>query len=457
MINEETIAAISTPPGMGGIAIIRISGEKAFDICEKIFCRPSNKSLSEASNFSLSYGHIADENGDILDEVLLGKMCAPHTYTTEDVAEINCHGGYAAAKSILDLVLKCGARIAEPGEFTKRAFLGGRIDLSQAEAVSDMINTKTEVFSKIAARQISGRLKDAIDDIKAKILTVLSNLEVSIQYPEYDIDELTDFELKIELEKVKESVSELAASFRKGEIYKDGLKTAIVGKPNVGKSMLLNAILNEEKAIVTDIPGTTRDVIDETVCLNGVPVKLLDTAGIRESLDTVEAIGIKRSLKAMEESDLTLFVADAASPLTADDIDIYEKIKDRPHIVVLNKCDEPLCEATLKYFETDKFVLISAKTGKNLKQTEQMISEFAENEPGDILGGTVLVNARHKRLIDNALECIAQALLTFDAGMPVDLCEIDIRNAWRYLGEITGETADEDIVNEIFANFCLGK
>ena len=457
MINEETIAAISTPPGMGGIAIIRISGEKAFDICEKIFCRPSNKSLSEASNFSLSYGHIADENGDILDEVLLGKMCAPHTYTTEDVAEINCHGGYAAAKSILDLVLKCGARIAEPGEFTKRAFFGGRIDLSQAEAVSDMINTKTEVFSKIAARQISGRLKDAIDDIKAKILTVLSNLEVSIQYPEYDIDELTDFELKIELEKVKESVSELAASFRKGEIYKDGLKTAIVGKPNVGKSMLLNAILNEEKAIVTDIPGTTRDVIDETVCLNGVPVKLLDTAGIRESLDTVEAIGIKRSLKAMEESDLTLFVADAASPLTADDIDIYEKIKDRPHIVVLNKCDEPLCEATLKYFENDKFVLISAKTGKNLKQTEQMISEFAENEPGDILGGTVLVNARHKRLIDNALECIAQALLTFDAGMPVDLCEIDIRNAWRYLGEITGETADEDIVNEIFANFCLGK
>ncbi len=457
MINEETIAAISTPPGMGGIAIIRISGEKAFVICEKIFRRPADKSLSEAANFSLSYGHIVDENGDILDEVLLGKMCAPHTYTTEDVAEINCHGGYAAAKSILDVVLKCGARIAEPGEFTKRAFLGGRIDLSQAEAVSDMINTKTEVFSKIAARQISGRLKEAIDDIKAKILTLLSNLEVSIQYPEYDIDELTNFELKIELEKVKESVSELASSFRKGEIYKDGLKTAIVGKPNVGKSMLLNAILNEEKAIVTDIPGTTRDVIDETVCLNGVPVKLLDTAGIRESLDTVEAIGIKRSLKAMEESDLTLFVADAASPITAEDVCIYEKIKDRAHIVVLNKCDEPLCESTLKYFENDNCVLISAKTGENLKQAEQMISEFAENEPGDILGGTVLVNARHKRLIDNALDSLAQALSTFDAGMPVDLCEIDIRNAWRSLGEITGETADEDIVNEIFANFCLGK
>ena len=457
MINEETIAAISTPTGMGGIAIIRISGDKAFDICKKIFVRPSGKDFSDAPDFSLSYGHIVDKSGDILDEVLLGKMCSPHTYTTEDVAEINCHGGYAAAKSILDLVLKCGARIAEPGEFTKRAFLGGRIDLSQAEAVSDMISTKTEAFSKIAAKQISGRLREAVDDIKAEILTLLSNLEVSIQYPEYDIDELTDFELKTELEQIKKSIDRLSSSFKKGEILKDGLKTAIVGKPNVGKSMLLNAILNEDKAIVTDIPGTTRDVIDEMVCINGIPIKLLDTAGIRESLDAVESIGIMRSLKAMEESDLTLFVADAASPLTEEDTDIYKKIKNKAHIVVLNKCDEPVCEDTLKYFENDKFVLISAKTGENLKEAERMISEFAENEPGDMTGGLVLANARHKRLIDNASECISQALATFDEGMPVDLCEIDIRNAWRSLGEITGETADEDIVNEIFANFCLGK
>ncbi len=457
MIKEDTICAISTPSGYGGIAIIRISGCEAFDIVEKIFRRPGGKGFNEAGNFSINYGHIVDEQGVIFDEVLVSKMKSPHTYTTEDVAEINCHGGFAAAGGILSLVLRCGARLAEPGEFTKRAFLGGRIDLSQAEAVSDMIYGKTEAFSKIAAGQIAGKLREKIEDIKQKMLKALSNLEVTIQYPEYDIDELTNFELEEELEVIYSSVCDLSSTFKKGEIYKDGLKTAIVGRPNVGKSMLLNALVNKEKAIVTDIPGTTRDVIDEMVYLGGIPVKLLDTAGIRESSDAVEAIGIKRSISAMEEADITLFVADGSSPLTDDDLDIYEKIKAKPHVVVLNKCDKGRNSQVFDYFREDSPIEISAMTKQNLPLLEKAISDFAASEPGDALNSILLVNARHKRLIDEAKEAIFSAIENIEGGMPVDLCEIDLRSAWHSLGEITGECADEEIVNEIFANFCLGK
>lgn len=458
MYAQDTIAAISTPAGNGGISIIRVSGEDAFEAVGRIFRRPGGKTFSNAGNFSVSYGHIVNGAGEVLDEVLVTRMNAPHTYTTEDVAEINCHGGMAAATSILNLLLSLGTvRMAEPGEFTKRAFLGGRIDLSQAEAVSDMITSRSETFSKIAAGQIEGRLREKIDEIKQEILTMLSNLEVTIQYPEYDIDELTDFNLGKELEKIRSDIASLAETYRKGEMYKNGLRTAIVGKPNVGKSMLLNALLNEEKAIVTDIPGTTRDVVDEMIVLKGIPVKIMDTAGIRESSDTVEAIGIARSLSAMEKADLVLFVADVSSPLTEEDLSILEKAKAQEMIAVLNKSDRGICEETLRVFEDMPHVVLSAKTGDGTEELENRITDFASNAPGDIAGSILLVNARHKTLIDRSLTFIGNALDTLEAGLPADLTEIDIRDAWHTLGEITGETADEDIIDEIFANFCLGK
>lgn len=457
MYNEETIAAISTPAGMGGISIIRISGDEAFEVIERIFKRPNNKKFADANNFSINYGHIVNKNGEVLDEVLVSKMKAPHTYTTQDVCEINCHGGFAAARSVLDLIISEGIRLAEPGEFTKRAFLGGRIDLSQAEAVSDMITSKTESFSKIAAGQIEGRLKDEIDKIKSEILTVLSNLEVTIQYPEYDIDELQNFELKNELDIIRNHMMNLSATFKKGEIYKDGLKTAIVGKPNVGKSMLLNALVNEEKAIVTDIPGTTRDVVDELIYMGGIPVKIMDTAGIRESDDKVEAIGIQKSISALENADLALFVCDVSDKLSEEDKAIYEKAKQKPIIVILNKCDKGINENTKDFFKDDNFVIMSARTCDNLEELEEKITAFAQSEPGDVASCILLVNSRHKALIDRAVNSIGSAIETLSCMMPVDLIEIDIRDAWHALGEITGETADEDIVNEIFANFCLGK
>lgn len=442
---------------MGGISIIRISGDKAFEVIDKIFRRPNGERFAYAHNFSINYGHILNLSGEVLDEVLVSKMKAPHTYTTEDVCEINCHGGIAAARSVLDLIISLGIRLAEPGEFTKRAFMGGRIDLSQAEAVSDMITSKTEAFSKIAAGQIEGKLKLEIDKIKSEILTVLSNLEVTIQYPEYDIDELQNFELSEELRHICNHIANLSATFKKGEIYKDGLKTAIVGKPNVGKSMLLNALINEEKAIVTDIPGTTRDVVDELIYMGGIPVKIMDTAGIRLSDDKVEAIGIQKSIKAMENADLALFVCDVSQPLTNDDIDIYEKAKDKHLIVVLNKSDKGINEETKKFFEKEEAVVISAQTAYNLTALEEKITSFAQNEPGDVASCILIVNSRHKSLIDKAQSYINNAIDTLECGMPVDLIEIDIRDAWHSLGEITGETADEDIINEIFANFCLGK
>lgn len=458
MYAQDTIAAISTPVGNGGISIIRVSGEDAFDAVGRIFRRPGGKTFADAGNFSVSYGHIVNGEGEVLDEVLVTRMNGPHTYTTEDVAEINCHGGMAAATSILNLILSLGTvRMAEPGEFTKRAFLGGRIDLSQAEAVSDMITSRSETFSKIAAGQIEGRLREKIDQVKQEILTMLSNLEVTIQYPEYDIDELTDFSLEKELEVIRNDIASLADTYRKGEMYKNGLRTAIVGKPNVGKSMLLNALLNEEKAIVTDIPGTTRDVVDEMIVLSGIPVKIMDTAGIRESSDTVEAIGIARSLSAMERADLVLFVADVSAPLTDEDLDIWEKAKSRDVIAVLNKSDAGTCAGTAERFAGVPHVILSAKTGEGTDKLEDMIVSFASSSPGDIAGSILLVNSRHKTLIDRALSYIDSAIGTLREGLPADLTEIDIRDAWHTLGEITGETADEDIIDEIFANFCLGK
>ena len=458
MRDSSTIAAISTPPGTGGISIIRISGPDAFDAVGRIFVRPGGKSFSEAPNFSLSYGHIVDRTGSVLDEVLVSKMCAPHTYTTQDVAEINCHGGLAASRSVLDELLRDERVVpAQPGEFTKRAFLGGRIDLSQAEAVSDIITSSSESFSRIAASQISGRLREHLGRVKDGILELLSDLEVTIQYPEYDIDELKDFSLKKELGEIRAQLCALSGSYQRGEIYRSGLKTAIVGKPNVGKSMLLNALLRQDKAIVTDIPGTTRDVVDELIVMDGIPVRIMDTAGIRESSDTVEAIGIERSLRAMRQSDLVIFVCDGSSPPDGEDFSIWEKASSARHICVLNKSDRGICEECEEAFGKEDAVVLSALSGEGMAELEKRIASFVRDEGGDISNSIILVNSRHKSLIDNALGHIDEALSTLREGLPADLIAIDILDAWHDLGEITGETADEDIVDRIFEKFCLGK
>ncbi len=458
MRDSSTIAAISTPSGTGGISIIRVSGPDAFDAVGRIFVRPGGKSFSEAPNFSMSYGHIVDRTGAVLDEVLVSKMCAPHTYTTQDVAEINCHGGMAASRSVLDELLRDERVVpAQPGEFTKRAFLGGRIDLSQAEAVSDIITSSSESFSRIAASQISGRLREHLDRVKDSILELLSDLEVTIQYPEYDIDELKDFSLKRELGIIRRQLSELSGSYQRGEIYRSGLKTAIVGKPNVGKSMLLNALLRQDKAIVTDIPGTTRDVVDELIVMDGIPVKIMDTAGIRESSDRVEAIGIERSLKAMELSDLVIFVCDGSSPPDSEDFSIWEKAAGRQRICVMNKSDRGVCGECASAFGQEDPVALSALTGEGLEELEKRISSFVRGEGDDIAKSIILVNSRHKSLIDSALRHIDEASSTLEEGLPADLISIDILDSWHDLGEITGETADEDIVDRIFEKFCLGK
>lgn len=458
MNDSTTIAAVSTPSGTGGISIIRVSGPDAFDAVGRIFVRPGGRTLEDAANFSISYGHIVDSSGAILDEVLVSKMCAPRTYTTEDVAEINCHGGLAASRSVLDELLR-DERVhpAAPGEFTKRAFLGGRIDLSQAEAVSDIISSSSESFSRIAASQISGKLRQHLDRVKESILNLLSDLEVTIQYPEYDIDELKDFSLKKELESVRSQLAELSSSYRRGEIYRSGLKTAIVGRPNVGKSMLLNALLREEKAIVTDVPGTTRDVVDEMIVLGGIPVKIMDTAGIRESRDTVESIGIERSLAAMEKADLVIFVCDGSSPPDGEDISIREKASKKDHIYVLNKTDLGICDGWQESFRGEEVLKISALTGEGLEELERRITSFVRESGEDISKSIILVNSRHKSLIDSAVRHIDEALSTLENGLPADLIAIDILDAWHALGEITGENADEDIVDRIFEKFCLGK
>ncbi|MBO4361113.1 MAG: tRNA uridine-5-carboxymethylaminomethyl(34) synthesis GTPase MnmE [Eubacteriaceae bacterium] len=458
MSETTTIAAISTPSGLGGISIIRVSGPDAFDAVGRIFVRPGGKSLSDAPNFSLSYGHIVDDSGAILDEVLVSKMCAPHTYTTEDVAEINCHGGMAASRSVLDELLKDGRiRPAEAGEFTKRAFLGGRIDLSQAEAVSDIITSSSESFSRIAASQVSGNLREHIDRVKDTILNLLSDLEVTIQYPEYDIDELKDFSLKKELGTIRDQLTQLSGSYRRGEIYRSGLRTAIVGRPNVGKSMLLNALLKEDKAIVTDIPGTTRDVVDELIVLDGIPVRIMDTAGIRQSSDTVESIGIERSIAAMERADLVIFVCDGSSPPDEGDFSIWEKASGRNRICVLNKSDRQICCECRDAFPAGDRIELSALTGEGLDELEKRMISFVRSEGEDISRSIILVNSRHKSLIDSALRHIGEAVSTLEEGLPADLIAIDILDAWHELGEITGENTDEDIVDRIFEKFCLGK
>ena len=438
----STIASISTAPGIGGIGIIRMSGEKSFEVLGKIFQAKTPQKIENIKGYTMKYGHII-ENNEIVDEVLVSYFKAPKSYTAENMCEINSHGGNVIVKKILELCLKNGAELAEPGEFTKRAFLNGRIDLAQAESVIDVINAKSDKEAKSGIKQLEGFLSKEIKDIKQEILDVLVNIEVTIDYPEYDTPDVQENEMRNMLESVGEKLEKLEKSFDNGKIIKDGIRTAIIGKPNAGKSSLLNAILKEDRAIVTDIAGTTRDTIEEFVTINGIPLKLVDTAGIRTASDEVEKIGIEKSIKQAEESDLIIAIFDSSKELTKEDLEILDLIKNKKSIILLNKSD-------LKSILTENNEKIKSVS-------ENIIKISALNKTGIDLLYKKITNVRHKNIITKAVENVKKAVEALNMNMPIDIITIYIKDILEDLGEITGEVVTEDIINEIFSKFCLGK
>ena len=457
MITKEfdTIAAISTPLGEGAIGIVRLSGTDSFAIAQKIF---KGKDLASVASHTLNYGHIVDpDKNEILDEVMVGAMRSPKTFTREDIIEINTHGGIAVTNEILQLVIREGARLAEPGEFTKRAFLNGRVDLTQAEAVMDIIRAKTDKAMNIAVKQLDGSLSDLINNTRQEILNTLAQVEVNIDYPEYDdVEEATTEIIREKTTEFEALLTNLLKTARRGKILREGISTAIIGRPNVGKSSLLNNLLREEKAIVTDIEGTTRDVIEEYVNINGVPLKLVDTAGIRETEDIVEQIGVERSKKALKEADLVLLVLNASEPLTDQDRQLLEISQDSNRIILRNKVDLP------EKIEIDQlpedYIKISVLKNQNIDQIEDQINAlFFENAGLVEQDATYLSNARHISLIEKAVESLQAVNEGLALGMPVDLLQVDLTRTWEILGEITGDAAPDELITQLFSQFCLGK
>ena len=451
-----TIAAISTATGKGGIGIIRMSGDNCFEILEKIF-QPKNK--GEIKGYNIKYGNIINsETNEIIDEVLVSYFIKPRSYTTENMCEINSHGGIIVEKAILEQCLKNGATLAEPGEFTKRAFINGRIDLSQAEAVIDIINSKTEVERKASVNQLEGRLSRKIGEIQAELLDAMADIEASIDYPEYDIEETTNDKLKKILSSVESKLKLLRDSYKNGKIMKEGIKTIIVGKPNVGKSSLLNLMLNEERAIVSDIEGTTRDTIEEFINIDGIPLKIIDTAGIRKTNDEIEKIGVKKSIKVINDADLIIALFDDSRAFEDEDREILELIKNKQAIILLNKVD--LGKNNIddnKVFGEKKVIKFSTLTEKGLDELYKTISEMFSLNEIEVNDGELITNMRQKQHIDNAIIALNEAYRTLDEGMPIDISAISIKEILEELGEITGQNVSEDIINEIFSKFCLGK
>ncbi|MCZ0892170.1 tRNA uridine-5-carboxymethylaminomethyl(34) synthesis GTPase MnmE [Ligilactobacillus saerimneri] len=456
----DTIAAISTPPGEGAISIVRMSGENAVKIATKVF---QGKDLTQVASHTINYGHIIDPASHReIDEVMVSVLRGPKTYTREDIIEINCHGGIVSTNEILQLLLQNGARLAEPGEFTKRAFLHGRIDLTQAESVMDLIRAKTDRSMKVALNQLDGNLAHLINNLRQDILDVLAQVEVNIDYPEYDdVETLTTKMLKEKALAVRDRIRQLEQTAKQGKILREGLATAIVGRPNVGKSSLLNHLLHEDKAIVTDIAGTTRDVIEEYVNVRGVPLKLIDTAGIRETDDKVEKIGVERSRQAIDQADLVMLLLNASEPLTAEDQELLAATADKKRIVVLNKTDLPqqLDQAELQTYlkPAEEVIALSVLANAGIDRLEEQIAKLFFGGIENSQTTVIVTNARHVALLNKAEQSLTAVLQGIEAGMPVDLCQIDMTAAWDSLGEITGDSYQDELLDQLFSQFCLGK
>jgi tRNA modification GTPase len=457
---DRTIAAIATAPGEAGIGIVRISGEKAIEILSKVFKPKRNGSVEELPSRTVVYGHAIGGDGAVLDEVLAVIMRKPYSYTAEDVVELHCHGGIVPVRRIMEEVLKHGADIAEPGEFTKRAFLNGRIDLAQAEAVIDVITSKTETGLNAALNQLEGELSKEVREVMDMLLSMLAHIEASIDFPEHDVEEITIGNINKALLEARARTQRLIDSFDEGKLVRDGLRTAIIGRPNVGKSSLLNVLLKENRAIVTEVPGTTRDIIEEYLNIGGILIKLIDTAGIRETEDIVERIGVERTKSAIADSDLIILVLDAASPLLPEDIEIIELVTDKKVIAVINKVDLQLMldESRISsFFGKENVVPMSVKNGTGIDKLEERIKALVFQGKLSTNKNSMVTSIRHKNLLDKALESMDRALSSIEEEIPVDLVSVDIREAWSKLGAITGDTVEEDIMNEIFSKFCIGK
>lgn len=448
---NDTIAAIATAQGVGAISIIRVSGSEAFSIIEKLF---SNKKFVAADSHTIHYGYILDGD-EIVDEVLVTKMCAPKTFTMEDIVEINTHGGISTTNKVLELLLSTGCRLAEPGEFTKRAFLNGRIDLVEAEGVMDLINAKTESASKMAINQVGGKASSLIRDLRDNLVGILANIEVNLNYPEYDdIEDITVEKIKVSMGDLDKKVNKIISESKNGELLKNGIKTVIIGKPNVGKSSLLNNLIGEEKAIVTEIQGTTRDSVEATLIMDNLILNLIDTAGIRKTDDLVESIGVEKSLRLIDEADLVLLVLDYNSELTSDDKKILSKLDGKNYITIINKCDldKKIDDSDLK-----NTVYVSASENINIDGIKEKVKELFNLEQIETSDYNYLSSARSLAILNQISNAIKEVNSGLENGFTLDMIEIDLKNIWNLLGTIIGESYEDELIDELFSRFCVGK
>ena len=460
MDNDDTITAIGTKPGEAAIGIVKVSGNKSIAIVDRIFRSKSRKKLSAIETYNMIYGHIVDKNSDIIDEVIVSVMKSPHSYTREDVVEINCHGGLVATEKVLELCVENGARIAEPGEFTKRAFLNGRIDLSQAEAVIDLVRSKTEQSLKIAAKNLQGNIKNEINKIRQEILDIIIQLEASVDFIEEDLEVTPYHKLEKKVMVIEKELEDMIKNEKRGEIIKNGVKIAIIGKPNVGKSSLLNMLSRKDKAIVTSIPGTTRDAVEEVLYVEGIPLILVDTAGIRETKNIIEKIGVEKSLRHIDEAELVIMVLDGNRKFDNKDLQIIKKVREKTIICCINKVDlEQNIEMgkVLDYFDEEKIVKISALKGIGIEKLENMIKELVLGDGEINLEEMIIINKRHKNILTEVKKLLENARKAMVEDMSEEFPCCDLREAYGLLGEIVGETVTDDILDGIFSQFCIGK
>lgn len=475
---QETIAAISTPFGRGGIGIIRLSGDQALDIADRVF--KGKKPVAQMKTHTINYGKVIDpESCEVIDEALLSVMKAPNTFTRENVAEINCHGGTVVLMRIMDLVLREGAVPAQPGEFTRRAFMNGRLDLSQAEAVIDIINAKTSESSRAAVEQLEGSISARIREVRGKLIELIAHIDVTVDYPEHDIEDVTGSEVYDTVKIITAQLQDILKGFERGRIIREGISAVIAGKPNVGKSSLLNELSGKNRAIVTDIPGTTRDIIEEYIDIKGIPVRIIDTAGIRQTEDMVERIGVEKAEKAITMADLIIVMFDAATELDAEDIGIIEKTSGRKTLYVINKIDivdkksadeknvdnsgaefleNRLLEICGKKSTGDIHIIkVSVKNREGIDSMGDAIYDMFSEGGAESSNEILLTNIRHKQLMASAASCLDDAVVAYENSIPLDFITIDLRNAADFLGQITGESVSEDVIQEIFSRFCVGK